>query len=156
MFLSVFSLTAPIGFQLYCHWLSVYSFISWSTFLSMLSLSKYPRILPLILRVYVRHITHVFLSLFLNVYASVRIYYHSVLVFIFVCWSVCLSLFFLWLFMSVFGYIVTDCMLYRYISYSAFLSISLCLWLSQCPGILSVICMYVNNPVQLAQCVVVL
>ena len=110
MFLSVFSLTAPIGFQLYCHWLSVYSFISWSTFLSMLSLSKYPRILPLISRVYVRHITRVSLSLFLNVYASVRIYYHSVFVFIFVFWSVFLSLFFLWLFLCVFGYFVTDCM----------------------------------------------
>ena len=42
---------------------------------------------------------------------------------------------------------------YRYVSYSAFSSISLYLCLSQCPGIASVICMYVNKRIQLGQCV---
>ena len=32
---SVFSLNASIGFRLYCHWLSVYRFVSWSAFLSV-------------------------------------------------------------------------------------------------------------------------
>ena len=32
---SVFSLNGFIGFRLYCHWLSVYRFVSWSAFLSM-------------------------------------------------------------------------------------------------------------------------
>ena len=32
---SVFSLNDSLGFRLYCHWLSVYRFVSWSVFLSM-------------------------------------------------------------------------------------------------------------------------
>ena len=40
--------------------------------------------------------------------------------------------------------------MYRYISQSAFLSLSFSLYLSQCPGILSVICMYLNKRDQLA------
>ena len=120
-------------------------------------LSQYPRILPLILRVYVRPFTCVSLShiLSLNVYSSVRIYHHSFLVRMYVYWSVFLSLFFLW-FLCLCSAILSQLYVYRYISYSAFLSISLYLCLSQCPGILSVIFMYVNKRVQLAQCLLTL
>ena len=62
---------------------------------------------------------------------------------------------FLWLFMSVFGYIVTDCT-YIGISLIPRFCLSLCTCLSQCPGVLSVISMYVNKRVQLAHCVTAL
>ena len=63
---------------------------------------------------------------------------------------VSLSLF-LWLFMSVFGYIVTDCT-YVGISLIPLFCLSQYLCISQCPGVLSVICMYVNKRIHLAQC----
>ena len=92
------------------------------------------------------------LFLCLNVYSSVRIYYHSFLVYMYVSWSVFLSLF------SVIVYICVRLYChwlygYRYVSYSASLSICLSLCLSECPGILSIICMYVSKRVEVAQCV---
>ena len=45
---------------------------------------------------------------------------------------------------------------YRYVSYSTFLSISLSLCLSQCQGILLIKCMYVSKCIQVAQCVIAL
>ena len=99
----------------------------------------------------------VFLSHFLSVYTSDRIYYHSVLVYKYVSWSVFLSLIFydcLCVYLAIF--LVTDS---TYIGTSLiprFRRISLYLCLSQCPGILSVICMCVNKRVQLSQCVITL
>ena len=45
---------------------------------------------------------------------------------------------------------------YRYVCYSAYLSISLYVCLCQCPGILLVIWLYVNKQVRLSQCIIAL
>ena len=90
------------------------------------------------------------LSFYLNVFTSVWLYYHS----LYVSWSESLSLF-LWRF--VFGYNYWDWLyVYTYVSWSAFVSLSLSFSLSQRPGILLVICMYVNKCDQLTQRVIAL
>ena len=90
-YFSVFSLNASICFRLHCHWLSVCRFVSLLIRIFIyvsLYQSWYPRILPLSLRVYVRHFTRVSLFLSLNVYNSVSLYYHSFLVYMYVSWFV--------------------------------------------------------------------
>ena len=95
-----------------------------------------------------------FLSL--NVYTSVRIYHHLFLMYMYMSWSVFLSLFFYDFFYVCVRLYRHWLYVYRYVCYSAYLSISLYICLCQCPGILSVICMYVKKRVQLSQCVVAL
>ena len=154
---SVFSLNASIGFRLYCHWLSVYTFVSWSAFLTMflfVSVSAY------IAANFACICTSLYLCFPLTFChwictpVSEYIIIHS--------WCICTS--FDPCFCLSFSMIVYVCVrlyrhwlyLYRYVCYSAYLSISLYVCLCQCPGILSVICMYVKKRVQLSQCVVAL
>ena len=142
VFLSDFSVNALIGFRQYCLWLSVYRSVSWSAFrfifLSIcLSIRVYNR---LILRVYVRHFTRVSLSLFsLNVYTSVRMYYRSFVVYMYVSWSVFLSLFFsdcLYLCLAILSLIVCIFRVFVYLSIPLSLSVSGyitdCMWIGTC------------------------
>jgi len=72
--------------------------------------SQYPRILLLILRVYVRHFTCVSLSLFVFEYVHQCPNLSSFILDVYVHFLTRVSVsLFLWLFMSVFGYIVADC-----------------------------------------------
>ena len=156
MFLSVFSLSASIGFRQYCHWLSVYNkFVFWSAFrFIFLSVSVSAYITA--------NSACICTSLYLCFSLSLTVYFwmfipeseciivHSWCIctyldpcfslFFFDCY-VCVRLYCHWLYV------------YRYISYCAFLSISLYLCLSQCLVVLSVICMYVNKRFHLSQCV---
>ena len=79
-----FSLNTSISVRLYCHWLFVRRYVSWSTFLSLsfvMSVSV-SGVLSVNLRVYVRLLirTSVSLSLALNVRSSVQICYDSLYV----------------------------------------------------------------------------
>ena len=106
-----FPLNASTNVRLYCHWLYVYSYVSWSAFFSVfLCLSQCPRILSLILRVYLCHLIHVFLSLFVSecVYQCPAILSFILGVYVRLLIRVSHSLF-LWMFPSVLGYIVIDC-----------------------------------------------
>ena len=76
-----FSLNTSISVRLYCHWLFVRRYVSWSTFLSLsfvMSVSV-SGVLSVNLRVYVRLLIRISfsLSLSLNVCSSVRLFYNS-------------------------------------------------------------------------------
>ena len=128
---SVFSLNDSLGFRLYCHWLSVYRFVSWSAFLSMFLFVWVFAYIAAVLRVYARHFTCVSLSLYclwICTPVSEYIIIHS--------WCICTCLdpcFCLSLSM-----IVYVCVrlyrhwlyVYRYVFYSAYLSISLYVFVS--------------------------
>ena len=106
-----FPLNAFTNVRLYCHWLYVYSYVSWSAFVSVfLCLSQCPRILSVILRVYLCHLIHVFLSLFVSecVYQCPAILSFILGVYVRLLIRVSHSLF-LWIFPSVSDYIVIDC-----------------------------------------------
>ena len=149
VFISVFSLNASKGFQLYCHWSSVYSVVPWFAFLCFsLSVSVNACITANTACICMSLYPCFSLSLSLCIPVSEYIIIHS--------WCICTSLD-----PSLFSVIVYICVRlychwlygYRYVSYSAFLSICLSLCLSECLGILSIICMYVSKRVEVAQCV---
>ena len=131
-----FSLNASIGFQLYCHWSFVYSVVPWFVFLSMfLSVSVNACITSNIACIYPSLYPCFSLSfLSLNVYSSVRIYFHSLDSWcIFTSLDPCLCLSF-----SLIVYICARpychwLYVYRYVSYST-ICLSLFPSLSQCPG----------------------
>ena len=154
MFFSVFSLSASIGSWQYCHWLSVYRFVFWSAFrFVFLPVSVFAYITANSVCICTSFYSFFSLSLFIfeclyqcpNVLSFILGVYVRSLIRVSLSFSfivyVCVRLYCHWLYV------------YRYISYSAFLSISLYLCLSQCPVILSVICMYVNKRFHLSQCV---
>ena len=97
------------------------------------------------------YVSPLYLCLFfsLNICISVGLYCHWLYVYMYVSWSVCLSLTFsLWMPLSVFGYIVTDCTcigtsIHLRVYVRLLIGISLTLFVSecvkQCPTILSLI-----------------
>ena len=89
---------------------------------------------------YVSWFVFLSLSLSLNVCNSVRLFYHSLYLYTYVSCSVFVS--FVWIFLSLFGCVVTNC---TCISTSLDPRFSLFLSASQCLGILSVICLYVQE-----------
>ena len=68
-----FSLNTSISVRLYCHWLHVNRYVSWSSYFSFCLSVSVSGILSVILRVS----WFVFLSLFLNVCSNVSLFYHS-------------------------------------------------------------------------------
>ena len=98
-----FSLNTSFSVRLYCHWLYVQKYVSWSAFLSLsVCLFQCLLIFSVIVCVCVRPlILFLSLSLSLNAILSliVGVYVHLLI-------RVCLSLF-VWIFLSVFGYVVT-------------------------------------------------
>ena len=123
VFISVFSLNASIGFQLYCYWSFVYSVVPWFVFLSIFHVSVSACITAKIACMLMSLYLYFSLSLFLylNVYFSVYIIIH--------CWYICTSLDPCYcLSFSVIVYICVRLYchwlyVYRYISYFAFLSV---------------------------------
>ena len=145
------------GFRQYCHWLSVYRFVSWSAFLSMflfVLVSAYIAVNSACICTSLYLCFPLTFCLWICTRVSEYIIIHSWCICTFLDPCICLS----------FSLIVYVCVrlyrhwlyVYRYVCYSACLSISLYVCLCQCPGILSVICMDVKKRVQLSQCVVAL
>ena len=129
IFLSVFSLNASIGFHLYCHWLFVYSVVLWFVFLSMfLSVSvngcitaNIPCICPSL---------YPFFCLSFCLWMCIPFTWF--LVYMYVTWSVFLSLLFcdcLYLWSAILSLIVRIyiCLLFCVFVY---LSFPLCFWVS--------------------------
>ena len=70
-----FSLNTSISVRLYCHWLHVNRYVSWSSYLSFCLSVSVSGILSVILRV--SWFVFLSLSVFLNVCSNVSLFYHS-------------------------------------------------------------------------------
>ena len=130
IFISVFSLNASIGFQLYCHWSFVYSVVPWFIFLSMFLSVKVNACITANITCICPSLYQCFslsFCLWMCIPVSEYIFIHLILgVYVRLLIRVSVSPF-LWLFVVVVGYIVTDC---TYIGTSVILCFCLSLFSS--------------------------
>ena len=150
-----FSLNTSLSVWLYCHWLFTYRGTSLDPRFSLsfsLSVSVSGYSIGNSMCIHTSLGSYFFLCLWMCRYQCPAILSITVGFDVRLLIRVSLSLF-LWMFLSVFGYIVTDCICIG-TSLDPRFSHSLSFCLSQCAGIWSVICMYVNKRVDLDQRVI--